>query len=86
MTHTLLGGRLVADHDQVEVSAVDGIAEVFDTHALIRRHPPEQVEMALGRVRLEVGVIDAVLLGRVRDRQHAVVDTKWARGTSARLS
>jgi hypothetical protein len=84
MTHTFFrsgGGQpkrpgrgRVADHQQVHVAALDGAAEVLQAH--VRRHlgAVQQVEVALPRVRLEVGVVDAVHARRVADRHDLAVE------------
>ena len=64
-------GRFIADHDQVEIAAVDRAAELARPGMRRLLDARDEVEMALVRVGLEVGVIDAVALGRVIDDQLA---------------
>ena len=65
--------RVAPDRHQVEVAPVDGATEV--AHAGVGREldAREQVEVALVRIGLEVGVVEAVALGGVLDDELAVL-------------
>ncbi len=64
--------RAFADHEQIEILAVERLAEQLVTDAGHGGDPADQIMVPFHRIRCEIGEPQAVALGGQLDRQHAI--------------
>ena len=63
---------LVADGQKIDVTALNGTAQVVDTAQAAALRIAQKIQMLLVGIRLEIGVVNAVGQRRMVDGQHAV--------------
>ena len=64
----------VANGDHIHVAAVDRAAQVGDARQRMLGHFAQQAQMALPRIRFEIGVVHAVEFRRMRNRHDLAVE------------